>query len=141
MFSSVKFVSGQRAHHFSAREHQHAVAQALQLDSVRRQHDNPCALSRDVASNLVELHTRARVDAAGRLIRQEYDRIGGHRPRKQNFLLVAARQMRNGCLMRRRLDRKRGAIGARQREFSFARDKPETRQRIEHQQRQILANR
>ena len=42
--------------------------------------------------------------------------------------------------MRRGLDRKRGAIGGRQRNFSFTRDQPETGQRIEHQERQILAN-
>ena len=54
---------------------------------------NRCPLRSDVASNPVKLHACARVDAAGRLIRQEYGRIGGHRTREQNLLLVAARQI------------------------------------------------
>ena len=64
----------------------------------------------DFPQDAVDLRTRADVDALRRLVRDENRRLGEHRARHHDLLLVAAGERRDGRLERRRLDRQLGEL-------------------------------
>ena len=81
-------------HDLAAREHNNPVAQALELDAVRRRHDHRDAAIGEFAQAFVDLGTRADVDAFGGLVDQDHLRLGGNFASDQHLLLVAARKFR-----------------------------------------------
>ena len=101
----------------------------------------PAPLFGDVAEDSVELEPRAGVDAAGRLVGEKHRRIPGHRAGEQHLLLVAAGKMRDALLGRPRLDRQRLDLALDEVGLAATRDEAEARQHVEHQRRQVLADR
>ena len=63
-------VADKRFGDLPTREHQHAIAEALQLDSVGRQEDDRSAIGGDFAENTIEFDAGAGIDAAGRFVGQ-----------------------------------------------------------------------
>ena len=64
----------------------------------------------DLAQDAVDLGAGADVDALRRLVRDEDRRLGEHRARHHDLLLVAARERRDRRLERRRLDGQLGQL-------------------------------
>ena len=86
------------------RHHDHAVAQSLELLGVARADHHGHSTAGHFAQDAVDLSARADVDALRRLVRDENRRLGEHRARHHDLLLVPARERRDRRLERRRLD-------------------------------------
>ena len=108
--SSVTCVALERGDRLAARHHDHAVAQSLELHGVARGDDDRDAARGDLAEDAVDLGPRADVDALRRLVGDEDRRLGEHRARHHDLLLVAAGERRDRSLERRRLDRQLGQL-------------------------------
>ena len=103
-------VALERRDRLAAGHHDHAVAQSLELERVARDDDDRHAARGDLAQDAVDLGTSADVDALRRLVRDENRRLGEHRARHHDLLLVPAGERRDGRLERRRLDRQLGQL-------------------------------
>ena len=103
-------VALERRDRLAAGHHDHAVAQPLELDRVAGGDDDRHSAGGDFAQDAVDLGARADVDALRRLVRDENRRLGEHRARHHDLLLVSAGERRDGRLERRRLDRQLGEL-------------------------------
>ena len=124
----------------AAGEDEHAVAQALQLDGVGREDDDACPLG-GAAQDPVELDARAGVDAAGRLVGEKHRRLPSSERAKSTFCWLPPERVETGVSMRRacasqRLDLAGHALG-----LAPARDEARGATRVEHEERDVLADR
>ena len=129
------------AHHAPAGEDEHPVAEPLELDGVRGEHDDAPPGGGRLAHHLVEVDARPGVDAARRLVGEQDPRGPEQRPGEQHLLLVSARQGGDAGLRRRRLDAEPLDLGSHQRAFAGAPDEAGLRHLAEREQRHVLAHR
>ena len=87
-----RVVPDELGHAVAAREHDDAVAEALQLERVGRSDDDGHSAGRDGAEDAIDLRPGADVDSLGRLVGDEDRRFGQQRAGHDDLLLVAARQ-------------------------------------------------
>ena len=97
-------VALERRDRLAARHHDHAVAEPFELLRVAGGDDDGDAAGGDLSQDAVDLGAGADVDALRRLVGDEDRRLGEHRPRHHDLLLVAAGERRDRRLERRRLD-------------------------------------
>ena len=102
MFSSVIASPSSYAHDLAAREHEHTVAEPLQLDDVGREHDHGLAAVGRARAELVELDPRAGVDAAGRLVREQHAGSASSERAKSIFCWLPPESDETGVSTRRR---------------------------------------
>src|SRR5262249_3543338 len=90
-------------HRLPVAQHEHAVRSLYDLFKFRRDHQHPEALVGKLLDQRLDLGLRADIDAAGRLVEDQEFRVSTKPTRKQNLLLVAAREFSyllvpTGCL-------------------------------------------
>ena len=133
-------VALERRDGLAARHHDHAVAQPLELERVARGDDDRHAAGGDLAQDAVDLGARADVDALRRLVGDEDRRLGEHRARHHDLLLVAAGERRDGRLERRRLDRQLGELALDGVDLAAPAHERACLEPVERRQRGVLAH-
>ena len=124
----------------AAGHHDHPVAQPFELDGVAGGDDDRHAACGHLAQDAVDLGTRAHIDALRRLVRDEDRRLGEHRARHHDLLLVSAGERRDRRLERRRLDRQRGELALDHVDLAASADEGPRREPVERGQRGVLAH-
>jgi hypothetical protein len=85
-------VAAQLLHHGPSGEDDHPIAEALELECVRRDHEHRCAGLGNPAEDAVDLDTRARIDSLSGLVREHERGLGEQRAGEHDLLLVPSRQ-------------------------------------------------
>ena len=124
----------------AAGHHDHAVAQSLELLRVTRTDDYRHATTGDLPQDAVDLGAGADVDALCRLVRNEERRLGEHRARHHDLLLVSAGERGNRRLEGRRLDGKLGQLALDHGHLAPSAHDRADLQPIERRQRGVLAH-
>ena len=138
--SSVTCVALERGDGLAARHHDHAVAEALELKGVARGDHDRHAARGDLAEDAVDLGPRADVDALRRLVGDEDGRLGQHRARHHDLLLVAAGERRDRSLERRRPDRQLDELVLDRVDLAAPADEGTGREPVERRERGVLAD-
>jgi hypothetical protein len=120
--------------------HDHAVAQPLELQGVARGEDDGHSPGGYLAQDAIDLGARADVDALCRLVGDENRRLGEHRARHHDLLLISARERRDGRLERRRSHGQLRELAFDQLDLALAAHEGAGLELVERGQRSVLAH-